>query len=393
MTEWRLLLIMRTLVVWGAGRIGRGFTADLFHEPHWHTVFVDIDARLIRLLNERRAYTIFKAQSGGVSRTLINGGFSALHTSERAALESLFEKDSLLVDVAVPRESLEQAADMIAPLIAHRSRINPAPMDFMMNVNMTLPNAAFAMLLEQRLTGDAFIYYKNNVGISTASAMCISPFAAAPMLHSDPLALLNNGYAEMAVGRQAFRGALPDVPHIRLSDDIQAEEIRRLCTLNMAHALCCYLGVKKGYRTVIEAVTDPELRSVLKAALEEASLGLQGTYGFSAEAMAAWRGVILELLDNPYINDDLSRLGTDTRRKLSASDRLCGPALMCLSAGGQPRAIARAIRAGFDYEADDAGTRYVRSWVATHGLPSAVREICRLTPCDKLYQMILDSDE
>ena len=65
---------------------------------------------------------------------------------------------------------------------------------------------------------------------------------------------------------------------------------------------------------------------------------------------------------------------------------------MCLSAGGEPRAIARAIRAGFDYDGGDAGTRYVRSWVATHGLPSAVREICRLTPCDKLYQMILDSD-
>ena len=379
--------------MWGAGRIGRGFTADLFHEPHWRTVFVDIDARLIRLLNERRAYTIFKAQSGGVSRTLIEGGFSALHTDETAALETLFEENGLLVDIAVPRESLEQVADMIAPLIAHRARVNPAPMDFMMNVNTALPNAAFAMLLEQRLTGEAFIYYKNNVGVSTAAALCISPFATEAMLREDPLALLNNGYAEMAVGRQAFKGALPGVPRIRLSDDIQAEEIRRLYTLNMAHALCCYLGVKKGYRTVLEAVRDSELRGVLKRALEEASMGLQAVYGFSAEAMAAWRGVILELLDNPYINDNLSRLGTDTRRKLSASDRLCGPALMCLSAGGQPRAIARAIRAGFDYEDNDAGTRYVRSWVATHGLPSAVREICRLTPCDKLYQMILDSDE
>ena len=143
---------------------------------------------------------------------------------------------------------------------------------------------------------------------------------------------------------------------------------------------------------MLEAVGDPELRGVLRRALEEASWGLQAVYGFSAEAMAAWRGVILELLDNPYINDDLSRLGADTRRKLSASDRLCGPALACLEAGGQPRAIARALRAGFDYDGGDAGTRYVRSWVVTHGLPSAVREICRLTPCDKLYQMILDSD-
>lgn len=383
---------MRTLVVWGSGRIGRGFVADLFHEPHWRTAFVDIDAPLIRLLNEKRAYTIFKAQSSGVSRTLISGGFSALHTNETDALKALFEEDDLLVDIAVPKEALEQVADMIAPLIAHRAHINPTPMDFMMNVNMALPNAAFTMLLDERLSGDAFIYYKNNVGISAASALCISPSATPAMLREDPLALLNNGYGEMAVGRSAFKGALPDVPRVRLSNDIQAEEIRRLYTLNMAHALCCYLGVKKGYKTVIEAVKDSELRNTLKCALEEASTALESFYGFSAEAMAAWRGVIMELLDNPYINDDLSRLGADTRRKLSIGDRLCGPALMCLRAGGTPRAIARAIRAGFDYEADDAGTHYVRSWVLGHGLPSAVREICRLTPCDKLYQMVLDSD-
>ena len=37
----------RTLIVWGAGRIGRGFVADLFDSPAVHTVFVDIDRALV----------------------------------------------------------------------------------------------------------------------------------------------------------------------------------------------------------------------------------------------------------------------------------------------------------------------------------------------------------
>lgn len=383
-------MFMRTLVVWGAGRIGRGLVADLFHEPHWRTVFVDIDAPLIRRLNDRQAYTIFKAQSSGVSRTLIDGGFSALHTSQSEELERLFETDALLVDVAVPDSELSAAADMLAPLIAHRAQTSAAPMDIMLSVNISHSSAVFSALLECRLSGKAFIYYRNSVGITDVMTMCISPDTPASLRAGDELAVINNGYGEMAVGRMAFKAECPRIPRLRLSDDIQAENMRKLYTLNMAHALCCYLGVKKGCRTVIEAVADADIRSELNLALDEASLALRYGCGFSAEAMAAWRAVILELLDNPCINDDLPRLGADTRRKLSSNDRLCGPARLCLEAGGEPRAIARAIRAGFDFVHDDAGTNFVRSWVAREGLSSAVREICRLTPCDKLFQMILE---
>ncbi len=381
---------MRTLVVWGAGRIGRGLVADLFHEPLWRTVFVDIDASLVRRLNERQAYSIFKAQSSGLSRTLIEGGFSALHTSQIDALEQLFETDFLLLDIAVPDSALAQTADMLAPLIAHRAQTTAAPMDIMLSVNMAHSSAAFAALLETRLSGQAFIYYSNSVGITSVMSMCISPGTPQRLLAQDDLAVINNGYSEMAVGRPAFKGDLPLVPRLRLSEDIQSEDIRKLYTLNMAHALCCYLGVQKGYQTVIQAAQDPTIRAELTAALDEAALALEYGYGFSAGSMAAWRGLILELLDNPYIDDDLPRLGADTRRKLSAGDRLCGPAQLCLEVGGQPRAIARVIRAGFDFTHDDAGTRYVRSWVAKQGLSSAIREICRLTPCDKLFQMILE---
>ena len=117
----------------------------------------------------------------------------------------------------------------------------------------------------------------------------------------------------------------------------------------MAHALCCYLGVKRGYRTVIDAVSDPDLRATVEEALREASVGLSHAFGFTEGEMTAWRSAIMGLLDNPSINDNLPRLGADTRRKLSYNDRLCAPARLCLQAGDRPEAIARALRAGFDF--------------------------------------------
>ena len=107
--------------------------------------------------------------------------------------------------------------------------------------------------------------------------------------------------------------------------------------------------------------------------------------------MAAWREKIIGLLENPYIEDGLQRLGADTRRKLSAVDRLCGPARRCLRAGGRPEAIARAIRAGFDFTHDDPGTAWVQALVKDEGLERAVRMVCALEETDDLYRMIMNS--
>jgi hypothetical protein len=68
----------RTLIIWGAGRIGRGFVADLFHHEPWRIVFVDIDRALVNALNERKRYAIFRATARGVSREVMEGGFIQL---------------------------------------------------------------------------------------------------------------------------------------------------------------------------------------------------------------------------------------------------------------------------------------------------------------------------
>ena len=81
---------MRTLVIWGAGRIGRGFVAALFHQPDWRIVFVDIDRGLVNDLNQRKQYTIFRATSEGISREIMKDRFTAVHTSDASALEAIF---------------------------------------------------------------------------------------------------------------------------------------------------------------------------------------------------------------------------------------------------------------------------------------------------------------
>lgn len=387
---------MRTLAVWGAGRIGRGFVAPLFRHPGWRCVFVDIDQALVDALNERRRYTILRAAADGISREVIEGGFRALHTSDRSALESLFQEEGLLLDVAVHATELQHVADMVAPLIAGRAALpEQPPMDILMNVNMARPDEAFRAGLEEALRGKprALDFLRKKVGVSGIAAACISPVATEEMLREDPLTLINNGYPEQAISETALRGEKPLLPRLRLTKDISREETRKLYTLNMAHALLCYLGLPRGYQTVLETMRDPAIRKMTDQALEEACLGLSMAFGFSEGELSAWKSTVVALLLNPYINDNLRRLGADTRRKLARGDRLVGPAALCMEAGRPPEAIAAAIYAGFFYRNDDEGTRAVRALTEKQGVKAAVQEICGLPEDHPLARLILKQDE
>lgn len=383
---------MRTLVVWGAGRIGRGFVAALFRDAAWRTVFVDIDRELVDQLNARGSYTIFRATAEGVRREVMEGGFTALHTSDAEALGRLFCEEGLLLDIAVHATELDKVAGMVAPLLSMRARVMPdSPMDILMNVNMALPDEAFHEKLTAALSADpaALAYLEKQVGISGIAAACISPVAPEEMKKEDPLAVLNNDYPEQAISGPALKGEKPRLPKLRLSDNLSAEETRKLYTLNMAHALLCYLGLPKGYKTVIEAMNDPEMRTLVDQALDEANKGLLKALPLTQAELDWWRDTVISLLMNPYIDDVLQRLGADTRRKLSRHDRLVGPAMLCMEAGGEPRAMAKAIRAGFEYENDDVGTRAVRALVSECGLKACMEQICGLKAEHPLMKIMM----
>ncbi len=384
----------RTIVIWGAGRIGRGFVADIFNTGDWRIVFVDKDQALVDALNCKKSYPVYKATRDGVSKSVITGTFEALYTDDILRLSEIFLADDLLLDIALHEPVLPEAADMIAPLIRHRAENKPdSCMDIMMNVNMPSPDERFRELLSDRLSGCANDYLHARVGLTGIFAMCISPIAPDEILKKEPLALWNNGFHEQAIGQNQLKCPPPILPRLRLTDDVSKEETRKLYTLNMAHALSCYLGLKRGLVTAREAALDDCIRPMITGALKEASIGLTGAYGFSEEEMQKWEQTIIALLENPYIEDKLQRLGADSRRKLGAYDRLVGPARLAYQYGKQPDCLLAAIRAGFDYENDDEGTKEVRAYYKANGLSAALTRFSGLSADSPLGRLIMEHEK
>lgn len=382
---------MRPVIIWGAGRIGRGFVADVFSSDQNQLVLVDIDRALIDGLSSRGEYTIFGADRTGVHEKRMTD-FVALHTSDAEAIASYFDGDEPIVICAVFAPELPEVARMIAPFVARRARSRADnPMNFIMAVNMLHPDKVFASAIREALAGDliALHYLDSSAGISASTFMCIAPDAPEEYRARDPYCAYNNRYHEQVVNRAALRGTLPEgLPMLRLSDRFDAEETRKLYTLNMAHALTSYLSAGLPLTYMIEAIHDKTLRPEIESALGEAKVALMGEFGYSEAEMTEWNERIIALLENPYISDDLQRLGADTRRKLAPTDRLVGTANMCIAHGGSPVTIARAIKRAFFRSPGDPGTAYVHGLVEQYGFEKALELVSGITVDSKLYHFI-----
>ena len=381
----------RPVVIWGAGRIGRGFLAEVFSEPGYRLTFVDMMRPLVQRLDEAGGYTIWKATGEGLSEVRIEA-YDALHIDDGGAIMRRLLEPHPIVAAAVQASMMDALADMLAPYIRARAMQTPdEPMDILLSVNQMMPDRAFYGALERVFSGEelALRYVREKVGLAVTVVMRITPQTPKEYLEKDPLAVFTNGFPELVADQKGFRGPPPALPMLRLTDRIEAEEVRKIYTLNMAHATAAYLGLPRKFAYVKDVAADGALGPMLREALEEAAVGLVGEYGFSQEEMRDWTERILRLIENPFMRDDLLRLGADSLRKLSPDDRLVGAARLSLKHGGTPRVIARAIAMGYLYENGDEGTRTVRRAWAEKGLAGALTEISGLSPDEPLYPLVL----
>ena len=159
-------------------------------------------------------------------------------------------------------------------------------------------------------------------------------------------------FSEWIVDKTQFKGALPTIPGMELTDNLMAFVERKLFTLNTGHAITAYLGKLAGHQTIRDAILDESIRAVVKGAMEESGAVLIKRYGFDAEKHAAYIQKILGRFENPYLKDDVERVGRQPLRKLSAGDRLIKPLLGTLEYGLAHANLVKGIAAAMHYRSE-----------------------------------------
>ncbi|EPO2918034.1 mannitol-1-phosphate 5-dehydrogenase [Vibrio cholerae] len=334
----------KNAVHFGAGNIGRGFIGKLLADADIAVTFADVNEPLVDQLSHQQEYKVKVVGSECKMETVSH--VTAVNSASEALIERIIKTD--LVTTAVGPTVLDIIAKTIAKgLSARFAAGNTQPLNIIACENMVRGTTHLKQQVYQLLTTEEQQQADALVGfVDSAVDRIVPPLQAA---NDDPLEVTVESFSEWIVDEQQFKGEIPHIEGMEKTDNLMAFVERKLFTLNTGHCITAYLGCLKGHRTIREAIEDSSIHAQVKQAMQESGEVLIRRYGFDRALHSAYIEKILSRFANPYLVDEVDRVGRQPLRKLSANDRLIKPLLGTIEYGLPNGMLLKGIAAALKY--------------------------------------------
>ena len=386
---------MKKVVQFGAGNIGRGFLGQLFFESNYQIIFVDLNQKLVDLLNKERKYPILIVGPG--SKRVAIKNFLALPASQKEEIVKEIERADLL-STSVGAQAIRGIIPFLAEGIKRRAEKKiKEPINLIICENLLNSAKTIKKWLKEELKETYWKYLEEKVGlVETVVSRMVSP-TPEEIRKKEPLLILTEEYHILPVGKDDFKGKIPDIEGFLPVENIAAYEKRKLFLHSLAHSICAYFGYLKGYRFIYQAIEDKEIREIVDGALSESNRALlkwgrrlSSVPIFSPEENRIYIEDFLKRIDNPELGDTVFRVGRDPLRKLSPEERLIGSAKLCQKMGIIPKKISLACAAALCYNyPEDEQAFLLQRKISSEGIEKVLKEICGLSEGGKLFNLVV----
>lgn len=364
------------VVIFGAGKTGRGFLAHVCARAGRSFILVDRDRTLVAALAAAGSYPVENLRTGDVGWLT---PASVLHVDDDAWFPAFAATD--LCFTAVFGNNLPALGARIGDAVLARG--GAGPLDIVTAENMTRSARALRDAVANAIPEARREALLGSVGFVEAMVLktCLGPGRGQQELAiraQDLFRLPCDGDASVGPSR-----ALPDIePLTRFNEQLT----RKIFTYNCINAIISYVGAARGYHELSAAARDPDIDALATRGGEETSRGLVAEFGFDADEQRAWVLDALRKFRDPHIPDPIERNAADPARKLARDDRLVGPALLALKHGVEPRAIVRGIVAATGYRDGTQPSPVER----THGsLRAVLLATCGLREDEPLFERVV----
>ncbi len=384
--------VSKSIVIWGAGRIGRGFIGDLFHQNGYRLTLVDQSQALVDQINSQSSYSVFHADGEKKERIEIRD-YQALHTGQKAEIQTVFNQTDLMAVSVFPQHFEQVALQIQSHLLARREEVGDKPFNILLCTNLIHAGPKFEGLLTSGLSNDDRAYFKKTVGVIETLVIRICPEPPDEIRKEYPLVVWTNGYPELPIDVNSVKGDMDFIPSLRLVNNMRAEEIRKIYTYNMCHAVLSYHGHFLKYNLLVECLADPKIREEALGTLGEVSTALQMEYGFTEDEMQGWINGVLSQTNNPIIGDTVLRSAADPVRKLQREDRLIGPLLLCRKNDIEAPHLIQAIGAAYHFhdQADEPSCQ-LQQFIEQGGIENTIHQISQIdTTEDDIIRKIINA--
>lgn len=363
---------MKKAVQFGAGNIGRGFIGALLSQAGYHVTFADVAEPVIDKINADKTYTVHVMDVQCEDQTIT--GIRGVNSTKPEAIQAIAEAE--LVTTAVGLVILPRIAPAIAAAIEKRRADGmKEPMNIIACENAIRATSQLKEAVYGALSEEGKAYADEYVGFPDCAVDRIVP----PVKSENFIDVVVESYYEWDVERSGFQGEIPEIPGMSLVDDLMAYIERKLFTLNTGHCITAYLGKLRGLPTIDKAIADPDVFATVYAAMQESGAGLIKKHGFDAEKHAAYIDKIIDRFKNPYLQDDVTRVGREPLRKLSPTDRLIKPLTTAAGYGLPVGHLITGVGAALQYDnPEDKQSVELQAKIAEKGVRAAAAEVTGL---------------
>lgn len=364
---------MKKAVQFGAGNIGRGFIGALLSQSGYQVVFADVAEAIIDKINEDKAYTVHVMDVDCKDQKIEN--ISGVNSTKPEAVDEIASAD--LVTTAVGLVILPRIAPTIAQAIEKRMENGvKEPMNMIACENAIRGTSQLKKAVYENLSDAGKAYADKYVGFADCAVDRIVP----PVKSENFIDVVVEEYFEWDVEKSGLKGELPQIEGMTLVDDLMAYIERKLFTLNTGHCITAYLGNLRGIPTIDKAIADEEIFGIVSAAMKESGDGLIKKYGFDPEKHEAYIKKIISRFKNPYLQDDVTRVGREPLRKLSPTDRLIKPMMTAAGYGLPVDHLVIGAGAALHYDnPNDKQSVELQEKIGAQGVRAAAAEITGLT--------------
>jgi len=353
----------------GAGNIGRGFIGKTLSESGFDVVFADLNQDIIDFINYNKEYSV---RIIGNENNIINiKKVSAIHSNNPNIIKIISSVD--LITTAVGPSALDRIAPVIiSGIILKIKNKCIKPLNIIACENKIKASSFLKKEILKQLPIKHYNYLNKYIGFIDCSIDTIIPV----INPNDYSSLIVEDFKEWIVNISQFKGTVPKIIDMKLSNNLDAFIERKLFTLNTGHAIAAYLGSIKKYKTIQEAISDEQIRIIVQLAMEESGSVLIKRYKFNKNDHLNYIKKIFLRLENPLLSDSLERIARNPLQKLGKEERLIKPFLGSIKYHLPYSNLVKGIAAALHYQnPNDLESIQIASLIKKQGLKETLINI------------------
>jgi mannitol-1-phosphate 5-dehydrogenase len=343
----------RKIVIFGAGKIGRSFIGQLFGCAGYKVVFVDIDQKIVDLLNEKKIYRV--VIKGYIEYEILVPNVEAVSGLDTTKVAEAVASAGILA-VSVGKNALAKVAPIIAAGLKIRySHQLKSPLDIILAENMS----DAAGFLKEKLSENLPVGYpiEQLVGLVETSIGKMVPIIPLAELEKDPLVVFAEPYNTLIVDKKGFKAPIPEVKNLAPKENIKAWVDRKAFIHNLGHATAAYYGFYHHPQAtyMYEILDDAGVFEFTRKTMRQSATMLRFSYpdDFTIADLSDHIDDLLNRFRNRALQDTIFRVGHDLTRKLGFDDRFMGAIHRARKIGMTHDRIIHAMAYGFYFRAKD----------------------------------------